>query len=83
MKNVTITLDDATATRARVEAATRGKSLSKFVGELIEREIGREIGTGLAVLESFFEGPGYPGISKEEDGQSNWCGTRSKTARSF
>jgi hypothetical protein len=68
MKNVTITLDDVLAVRARVEAAGRGKSLSKFVGELIEREIGRDERNSLETIEEFFRGPGYPGISK------NWRG---------
>jgi hypothetical protein len=68
MKNVTITLDDAVAARARVEAASRGESLSKFVRDLIEREIGRKANADRAVLDEFFEGPGYPGISK------NWRG---------
>jgi hypothetical protein len=68
MKNVTITLDDVLAVRAPVEAAGRGKSLSKFVGELIEREIGRDDGIDLKTIEEFLHGPGYPGISR------NWCG---------
>jgi ribbon-helix-helix CopG family protein len=68
MKNVTITLDDTIATRARVEAARRGKSLSKFVRELIEREIGRDDTSGLQAIEEFLKGPGYPGISR------NWRG---------
>jgi len=60
MKNVTITLDDAIATRARLEAASRGKSLSKFVRELIEREIGRKEMTDLEMMEKFLSGPGIP-----------------------
>jgi hypothetical protein len=68
MKNVTITLDEALAIRARVEAAGRGKSLSKFVGELIEREIGRDDDIDLNTIRQFLFGPGYPGISK------NWRG---------
>jgi hypothetical protein len=72
MKNVTITLDDAIATRAEAEAARRGKNPSEFVKELIEREIGRCIERGdktdLEVMEEFLKGPGYPGISK------NWRG---------
>src|SRR5882672_10982826 len=68
MKNVTITLDDAIATCARVEAASRGQSLSKFVRELIEREIGREAKSDLDVIREFTRGPGYPGISR------NWRG---------
>jgi hypothetical protein len=68
MKNVTITLDDGLAIRARVEAAGQGKSLSKFVGELIEREIGRKDSVDLKTIDEFFYGPGYPGVSK------NWRG---------
>ncbi len=69
MKNVTITLDDAVASRARVEAASRGKSLSKFVGELIEREIGRVPENDLDAIREFTRGPGYPGISRNWRGQ--------------
>jgi hypothetical protein len=36
MKNVTLTLDDELHQRARVAAATQGKSLSKFVAGMIE-----------------------------------------------
>jgi hypothetical protein len=67
-KKVTITLDDSLAARARVEAAGRGKSLSKFVGELIERELGRDDEVDLKTIKQFLFGPGYPGISK------NWRG---------
>jgi hypothetical protein len=35
MKNITITLDDETATWARVRAAQQNKSLSRFLGELL------------------------------------------------
>ena len=68
MKNVTITLDDAVAIRARVEAACRGKSLSKFVRELIEREIGRDAKSDLDVIREFTRGPGYLGVGR------NWRG---------
>jgi hypothetical protein len=68
MKNVTITLDDTIATRASVEAASRGQSLSEFVRELIERELGRDAKTDLDVIREFTRGPGYPGISR------NWRG---------
>ena len=36
MRNVTITLDEETAAWARVEAAQRDMSLSRFVGELLQ-----------------------------------------------
>jgi hypothetical protein len=37
MKNITITLDEKTAAWARNHAAERDMSLSRFVGELLER----------------------------------------------
>lgn len=39
MKNVTITLDDETAARARVHAAERNMSLSRYVGEVLREEM--------------------------------------------
>lgn len=39
MKNVTITLDEATAAWARTRAATLGKSVSRFVGELLQEQM--------------------------------------------
>jgi hypothetical protein len=35
MKNVTITLDEETAARARVNAAERNMSLSRYIGEVL------------------------------------------------
>jgi hypothetical protein len=60
MKNVTITLDDAIAIRADAEAASRGKSVSEFVSELIEREVGRKEMTDLEAIRDFLSGPGIP-----------------------
>jgi hypothetical protein len=37
VKNVTITLDEKTAAWARSHAAERDMSLSRFVGELLEK----------------------------------------------
>lgn len=39
MKNITITLDEETAAWARVHAARRNVSLSRFVGELLHRHM--------------------------------------------
>jgi hypothetical protein len=39
MKNVTITLDKETAAWARVHAAQRNMSLSRFVGELLQQRM--------------------------------------------
>jgi hypothetical protein len=39
MKNITITLDEETARRARVRAAERDMSLSRYIGELVQKDI--------------------------------------------
>jgi len=59
MKNVTMTLPDDIVARARVEAAKEGKSLSRFVSELVERRVGRKR-TQLEALEAFLAGPMLP-----------------------
>lgn len=43
MKNVTLTLDDDVVKRARVEAAKQGKSLSRFVSDLVAQRVGRAL----------------------------------------
>ena len=40
MKNVTITLDEATAAWARVYAATHNMSVSRMVGEMLQQRMG-------------------------------------------
>jgi hypothetical protein len=63
MKNVTIILDDALAIRADAEAASRGKSVSEFVTELVEREVGRKVRaerSSIEAMEDFLSGPGIP-----------------------
>jgi hypothetical protein len=39
MKNVTVTLDEETAARARVQAAERNMSLSRYIGEVLSKEL--------------------------------------------
>ena len=39
MKNITITLDKDTARRARVRAAERDMSVSRYIGELVHKDI--------------------------------------------
>ena len=56
MKNVTLTLGDEVLSRARVQAAKEGKSLSKFVSELVERRVGRSM-TQKEALDAFLAGP--------------------------
>jgi hypothetical protein len=69
MKNVTITLDEATLQRARVAAAKQGKSLSKFVSELVTKEVGYDPEEVLRGLQKHFEGPGFPGAAKLWEGR--------------
>lgn len=42
MKNVTVTLDDETLRIARIRAAERDTSLSRFIGEVLRRELRHE-----------------------------------------
>ena len=56
MKNVTITLPEDVLERARVEAAKQGKSLSRFVSELVDQRVGRPM-TGKEAIERFLAGP--------------------------
>ena len=39
MRNVTVTLDEETFAKARIRAAERNLSLSRFMGELLAREL--------------------------------------------
>lgn len=41
LKNLTITLDAETLARARVQAAQRGISLSRYVGEVLREQAGK------------------------------------------
>ena len=51
-RNVTIVLAEESARWVRVEAARRDTSVSQYVGELVERERGREEGY-LAAMRRF------------------------------
>lgn len=72
MKNVTITLPENVAAWARVEAAKAGKSLSRFIADLLAEKSAGPAGPSheeaIKALEEFLSGPGFPGISK------NWKG---------
>ena len=43
LKNVTITLDEETASWARIEAAKRDTSVSKLLGEMLRAEMRQEV----------------------------------------
>jgi plasmid stability protein len=57
MTNVTITLDDETIQRTRVAAAQAGKSVSKFVGELLRKELGSSPLSRKEAMRRFLDGP--------------------------
>jgi hypothetical protein len=63
MKNITITLDEQAAAWARVQAAERNMSLSRFVGELLRnrmrhsREYEQAMRAALAEKPISLEGP--------------------------
>lgn len=65
MKNVTISLDEDTASWARVEAAKAGKSLSRYVGDLLSEKRGNLPAEPWRILQEFLDGPGVPGIAKD------------------
>jgi hypothetical protein len=57
MKNITITLDDETAAEARVEAARRNVSLSRFIGDILQNEMNRAGQYGAAMRRYLSRGP--------------------------
>jgi hypothetical protein len=72
MRNVTLTLEEAVLEQARIEAAKEGKSLSRFVADVLERRVGRKK-TQAEIVASWLAGPvlfedGEPGRlpSREE-----------------
>ena len=58
LKNVTVTLDPEAARWARVEAAKRDTSVSKLLGELIEREMRGRQAYDVAKDRFFAQAPG-------------------------
>lgn len=48
--NVTLSIDEDLANRARALAAGRGKSLNQLIRELLENETGQHDGAGRAAL---------------------------------
>jgi hypothetical protein len=74
MKNVTVTLPEDLAVRARVAAARENKSLSRYIADLLARscpqaDTGGSRADAVRALESFLQGPGFPGISKAWKGR--------------
>ena len=57
MKNITITLDDETAAEARVEAARKNVSLSRFISEILQKEMNEAGKYGEAMRRYLSRGP--------------------------
>jgi hypothetical protein len=58
MKNITITLDSETANWVRVKAAEQNKSVSRFVGELLQQQMKDRLEYQQA-MERFLSKPPY------------------------
>jgi hypothetical protein len=76
MRNVTITLSEELARRARVEAARQDKSLSRFVADLLTERLKAGLVDPLASLREFFDGAGYPGIGQSWHGREAFYAER-------
>ena len=60
MKNVTISMDDELLRSLRIEAARDGKSVSRFLADLIKSTIGKSSPSGnsqMEALERILSGP--------------------------
>ena len=66
LRNITIALGDDLAAWLRVAAAREGKSVSRYLGDKLERERAAENDrdAALRTLDKFLSGPGYPGLSQ-------------------
>ncbi len=58
MKNITITLDAETASWVRVKAAEHNKSVSRFVGELLQQQMKQRVEYQRA-MERYLSKPPY------------------------
>lgn len=56
MINVTLSLPDDVAAQARVAAAREGKSLSRYISEMVQSRVGKRKSQSEA-LEAFLAGP--------------------------
>lgn len=69
MPNLTITADEATLQRLRIEAATRNISVSRFVGEILKEKFGSDDAYERAMADFFARGP-YLEPPAREDGRA-------------
>lgn len=59
MKNVTITLPEDILAKVRIEAATVGKSVSRFMAELAEERVRSKQSDPGSAMRQFLAGPLY------------------------
>lgn len=69
MPNLTITADESTLRRLRIEAATRNLSVSRFVGELVKEKFAADDAYEQAMSDFFSRGP-YIETHPREDGRA-------------
>lgn len=70
MGNVTITADEKILQRARIEAARRNQSLSRFLGDLLKEKFAQEDEYDRAMKEFLARGPWpLPDEPPREDGR--------------
>jgi plasmid stability protein len=65
MKNVTISMDEATLGTVRVRAATAGQSVSRWIGEQLTRLVTQEksqedVEAAIRAIDEFLAEPGWP-----------------------
>ena len=72
MTDVTITLDEEMASALRKKAADEGKSVSRLISDLLEREVGRTPKNQSEAIEEFLSGPRWP-ISDENGRPRDLC----------
>ena len=70
MKNVTITLSEAAAAWARIEAAKAGKSLSRYLGDILESQRAKQV-TQAEALKRFLDAPDFPGVTEDRPSREN------------
>ena len=69
MPKLTITADEETLRRVRIEAAKRNMSVSRFVGEMLKERLGEDDKYERAMNEFFSRGP-YLEPAARDDGRS-------------
>ena len=68
MKNLTISADPAVLRRVRIEAASRGESVSRFVGEMLQQRFQEDDAYERAMADFFERGP-YLAPPERSDGR--------------